>query len=173
MSALSIYKQDTFESFRQFRPGVISLQPRRVNSSNYVFTFGEDSEFLSSFSAEINLRVLDISAASRLKRQALKLRRIPFWKMHGLRYPYRSVVKAACQVIDFCSSEILLEGFSMINYGNGTVAMIKRTSQFMYTINIGDKAVSYVKLRIANHEIVDSGVLDISKSAIENLFESL
>ena len=61
----------------------------------------------------------------------------------------------------------------MVNYGNGTVAMLRRSDNYSTTINIGNQSLTFAKLRISDHEIVNSGCCRIERNAIEQLFETL
>lgn len=156
----------TIEDFNKLDSSQFAFGGRPVTSP---FLLGQRETSLYSFRSE---EYLDYTKSKQLKDDARKLRRLHFWPW-AYYAPKRSVIKATMKVLDFCPSDILLEGFSIANYGNGTIAMIRQTSNYMTTINIGSRALSYAKLRVIDRSVVASGTIMIEKQAVMGLFELL
>ncbi len=156
----------TIDDFNKFDTSQFTFGGRPVTSP---FQLGQSETSLYSIRSE---EFLDYTKSERLKNDARKLHRSHIWPW-AYYVPKRSVIKATMKVLDFCPSDILLEGFSIANYGNGTIAMIRQTPNYMTTINIGSRALSFAKLRIIDRSVVASGTIMIEKQAVMGLFELL
>ncbi len=173
-TAIAVYKEETLERFKSIDPSVVCVglrqEPRRV-SSRYRFEKVTSAGFLDAISS-IGV-VIDPSKADELVAQAKALRKKHFWFVWKMYAPSREVINSTVSVIRFCPADMFLEGYYVANYGNGTVALMRRSKNYSISINIGKHAVSYAKLRLSDYKIVNSGRCEIEKKAIENLFETL
>ena len=173
-TTVAVYKEETLEKFKSIDPLVIcvepQLEPRKVNSKYRFETVNPAIPFLAYRDMGI---IIDTSKADELVLQARALRKRHFWFVWKMYAPSRQVIDSAVTVIRYCPADIFLEGYKVANYGNGTVALMRRSKNYSITINIGKQAVSYAKLRLADQQIVNSGSCKIEKNAIEYLFETL
>ena len=142
--------------------------PRPVNT-RFKFT-DRVSDFPVVNSTDISL---NLTRKESLVSQIRALRRERFWFLWGLKAPQKCVVDAAIRVINYCPSELLLDGYSAENYGNGTIAFMKRTANCMITINVGKSSLSYAKLRITDHKVIDFGRCEIEGKSVAKLFQRL
>lgn len=165
MTTAAIYRQDTTDFFflcnsKFYVPGGRFVEANyKVNAPSTYAAIGQGACVCSNRADLIT--------------QARALRHKHLWRFWGLRAPARSVIDSAISVINYCPSEFLLDGYSIDNYGNGTVVMMKRSSKHMITINIGNEALSYAKLCTATHKIVASGKIDINQNAVAELLMNL
>lgn len=167
MTSAVVYKKDAAESFNSFNP-VFNLSGGRPIKINYRF----DSKGDVFKTMEQGLVVGHVKADSLIS-QAQRLRHRYFWRLWGLRAPDRRVIESTINVIRYCPSEFLLDGYCVDNYGNGTVVMTKRSPNYMVTINIGKSALSFAKLSIKDHKVVYSGHREIESESIAELFSIL
>lgn len=167
MTTAALFKHNTIEEFNRFVPSVIMPEGRPVITN---YEFDASPVDYSAMGQGVFVRSANSDA---LIAQAKNLCKRHIWRFWGLRAPVRSVIDAAVSVIRFCPSELLLDGYRIENYGNGTVVLSKRSPSYMITINIGKSTLSYAKLRIPDHMVVFSGKCDITKDEVTKLFESL
>lgn len=166
MMTAAVY-QDTIETFNKFNPNAI-IPGGRFVAPNYRF-----NKVASAYQSVGQGIIISSVTADALINQARSLRRRHFWRIWGLRAPDKRVIDTTISVIRYCPSGFLLDGYSVENYGNGTVVMIKRSPNFMTTINIGRSALSYAKLSIKDHKIVASGKCGIEENSVAELFKAL
>lgn len=173
-TAVAVYKEETLEKFKSIDPLVICvephLEPRKVNNK---YRFEKETPAIPFLSIRDMGVIIDASKADELVLQAKALRKKHFWFVWKMYAPSRQVIDSTVSVIRHCPADFFLEGYKVANYGNGTVALMRRSNNYSVTINIGKQAVSYAKLRLADQQIVNSGSCKIEKNAIENLFETL
>lgn len=165
-----LFKPGSLESFDTIGADrFLGSAPRAVNH----FTFEKSKPAKPFVSVGVGNVVIDISRTEKLIKEAKALRKSHFWFIWKMASPSKEVIRAAESVIRYCPSELFLNGYQVVNYGNGTVAMIRNNENYLTTINIGAKSLSYAKLRIKDHLLVDSGSCTIEKTAVERLFEVL
>ena len=167
MTAAVVYRPNSIESFNgyDFAANITEGRPvvakYKFNSSASGYSGVRQGVFVNSLRAKT------------LIAQAKGLRHRHIWRLWGLRAPAKSVVDSTVSIIMFCPSDLLLDGYSIENYGNGTIVMMKRSANFMTTINIGKGALSYAKLSTADHKVVSSGKCIIEKNAVADLLKVL
>lgn len=175
MVSTAVYKKETIEGFKSIEMLANCLghvtQPRDV-SSKYILKKETPAKYFLSVTSNFSV-VIDNQKAEELILKLKSLRRKHFWFLWRMYAPSRRVINSAVKVIRFCPSDLFLEGYTVANYGNGTVALMRRSTNYSMTINIGTHAVSYAKLRLADHQIVNSGCCPIERDAIRQLFETL
>ena len=167
MTAVTICKQESLDSFNRFNPNEI-IPGGRLVVNNYRF------DATANAYLTIGQGVLLRSERSEdLINQARRLRKRHFWRFWRLRAPNKRVIEASISVINYCPSELFLDGYSIDNYGNGTIVMMRRSTNYMTTINIGESTLSYAKLRISDHKVIASGKCAIEKELVSVLFKKL
>ena len=169
MVAITGIKADTIEKFLSIDSLVIHVNPSHVNS-NYRLESNGAKQFISLDRIE---DIIDTRKPSELITQTRALRKKHFWFLWGMYAPSRQVIKSTITVIQYCPSNVFLEGFYVANYGNGTVVLMRRSETYYTTINVGSHSLTYVKLRLVDHRVVNSGSCQIEKNAIEHLFKTL
>ena len=165
-TAAVISKGEAREAFARFNPKIIMPTPRPVKS-DFIF----DAKALTYHDSCQSSIIISRANSQALIEQARNLRRYHFWRIWGLRAPKKRVIEAVVKVIDYCPTELLLYGYSVENYGNGTVVLMKRSENYMTTISVGSTSLSYAKLNMRNHKVVDSGTCSIEMNAVRRLFE--
>lgn len=169
MVTTTIYKPDTIDRFGTIDSISFHLKPRVVNNN-----FSIEKKTVLPFLTINNLGVIvNTKKSAELITQAMSLRKKHLWCRWKMYAPSRKSIKSTISVINYCPSDLFLEGFQVVNYGNGTVAMLRRSDNYSTTINIGNQSLTFAKLRISDHEIVNSGCCRIERNAIEQLFETL
>lgn len=171
MVATAIYRKETINNFQAIDNLYVACLGPRVVKDKFRF---EKKASAKPFLAVNNMGVIvDARKADELISQAKELRRRHIWFLWKMYAPSRKVIDSTVSVIRYCPSDLFLEGFRVANYGNGTVALMRKSKHFSATINVGSKAVSYAKLRLSDQQIVNSGSCPIERNAIEHLFETL
>ena len=170
MVEAAVYKKDTIEEFGSIDSVVIRVEPRQVS---YSYKFAKEAVAKPFLSIRDTGVIVDTRKAEKLIAQTKKLRKKHLWFLWKMYAPSRAVINSAISVIQYCPSDLFLEGYYVSNYGNGTVALMRRSVNYSITINIGVKSLTYAKLSIADHKLVNAGECPIEKNAVEKLFETL
>lgn len=169
--AISFDKIDQWEPF-----GLVSkvLPEGRTVKPTFSLTPTPDSAIYTLHYFKINdSSIIQQKTSQVLSKEIRNIYWTPFWRRCDMRRPKKSVVKAANDVLHMCPDDNILLGFSAINYGNGTIALLKNGINNSTLINIGAKTLSYAIVDIASSKVIKSGNVALDKKSVIDFYKSI